>query len=404
MPSLAGHPLDCQALPRHSAGFLRLFPNRADSRTSLPEAKPAAGPVPADCGPIVTPAAGAPLFRLQGVSRTYATPQGPLQALQDVHLDIGEGEIFGIIGRSGAGKSTLLRTLNLLERPDGGQVTFDGQNLLALSPAQLRQARQRMGMVFQHFNLLSSRTVFDNVALPLELAGLRPGAIRSRVGELLELVGLTALGERYPAQISGGQKQRVGIARALASHPRVLLCDEATSALDPETTLSILELLADINRRLNLTIVLITHQMPVIKAVAHKVAVMEGGLIVEQGNVADIFTAPRQEITRTLLREVVGDTRPPGLGQRLERLLAGRPGALWRLTLRGPAVDQPLLADLAARFALQVHVVHGYIDEVQGLPFATLLAVAAGDRPVLASAGLYLRRQGVVVDLLEDLG
>ena len=331
-----------------------------------------------------------PLYVLRGIEKSFP---GGVQALHGIDIDIREGEIFGIIGRSGAGKSTLLRVLNLLERPTAGSVQFDGRDLLALSALELRTVRRRIGMIFQHFNLLSSRTVAENVALPLELAGLPKERIAARVAELLDIVGLSAQRDRYPAQISGGQKQRVGIARALANEPRVLLCDEATSALDPETTQSILELLADINRRLGLTIVLITHQMQVIKAVAHRVAVLDHGLLAEAGEVADVFTQPQQEITRTLLREVIGTDIPPGVRERAERLLAGGQGRIWRLTFRGEAVDRPALNVAAERFGVSFNMLHGYIDEIQGLPFGALVVAAVGTPDTLSEAGAYLATQ-----------
>ena len=333
---------------------------------------------------------GAPLYVLRGIAKHFP---GGVQALHGIDIDIREGEIFGIIGRSGAGKSTLLRVLNLLERPTQGSVSFDGRDLLALSAPELRTVRRRIGMIFQHFNLLSSRTVAENVALPLELAGLPKERIAARVAELLDLVGLSAQRDRYPAQISGGQKQRVGIARALANEPRVLLCDEATSALDPETTQSILELLADINRRLGLTIVLITHQMQVIKAVAHRVVVLDHGLLAEQGEVADIFTEPQQEITRTLLREVIGSDIPPGVRERAERLLSGGQGRIWRLTFRGEAVDRPALTVAGERFGIAFNMLHGYIDEIQGLPFGALVVAAQGAPEALSEARAYLATQ-----------
>src|SRR5262249_42108610 len=229
------------------------------------------------------------MIQLQGITQAY----GAHEALRAVDLAVAPGEIFGIIGRSGAGKSSLVRTINLLNRPKAGQVIVGGRELTALPEAQLREARREIGLVFQHFNLLSSRTVAQNVALPLELAGVPAQEIKKRVDELLDLVGLAAMRDRYPAQISGGQKQRVGIARALANRPKVLLSDEATSALDPETTRSILGLLKQINREFGLTIVLITHQMQVIKQVADRVAVIDAGLIVEQGPVIDVFTRPQ---------------------------------------------------------------------------------------------------------------
>lgn len=338
---------------------------------------------------------GAALFTLRGIGKTF---NGGVRALHDINLEIQEGEVFGIIGRSGAGKSTLLRTLNQLERPTEGSLHFDGRDLLAVDAAELRALRRRIGMIFQHFNLLSSRTVAENIALPLELAGMDKARIRARVDELIELVGLEAQRDRYPAQISGGQKQRVGIARALATEPRVLLCDEATSALDPETTQSILELLADINRRLGLTIVLITHQMQVIKAVAHRVAVLDHGRLVEQGPVADIFTAPVQEITRTMLREVIGNDIPPGVHERAARLLAGGHGRIWRLSFRGEAVDRPALTEASERFKLKINMLHGYIDEIQGLPFGSLVVVASGEQHALEAAQAFIATQEITIE------
>ena len=335
------------------------------------------------------------LFSLRGIGKAFP---GGVQALQEISLDIREGEIFGIIGRSGAGKSTLLRTLNQLERPSEGDIHFEGRDLLALQAGELREVRRRIGMIFQHFNLLSSRTVAGNIALPLELAGVPQARIAKRVDELLELVGLSEQRDRYPSQISGGQKQRVGIARALATEPRVLLCDEATSALDPETTQSILALLADINRRLGLTIVLITHQMQVIKAVAHRVAVLDNGRLAELGAVADIFTAPRQLITRTLLQEVIGTEIPPGVRDRATRLLASGEGRIWRLAFKGESVDRPALTEAAERFGLKINLLHGYIDEIQGVPFGSLIVAATGRDSALDAAEAFIEQQDVTLE------
>ncbi len=243
------------------------------------------------------------MIELQGVSQTYPGATGPVEALRGIDLKIQPGEIFGVIGKSGAGKSSLVRTINLLNKPSAGKVIVGGEELSALSGSELRAARRQIGLVFQHFNLLSSRTVYENVALPLEFAEVRPAYIKQRVDELLELVGLSELRDRYPAQISGGQKQRVGIARALANNPKVLLSDEATSALDPETTRSILALLRKINRDLGLTIVLITHQMQVVRYLAHRVAVLHAGQIVEQGSVKEVFSNPQQDITKSLIED-----------------------------------------------------------------------------------------------------
>ena len=343
----------------------------------------------------VSTAAAPVLFALRNIGKTFP---GGVQALQRIDLDIREGEVFGIIGRSGAGKSTLLRTLNQLERPSEGDIRFDGKNLLELDAAALRQVRRRIGMIFQHFNLLSSRTVAENIALPLELASIPKTQIEERVDELLDLVGLKDQRDRYPNQISGGQKQRVGIARALATEPRVLLCDEATSALDPETTQSILGLLADINRRLGLTIVLITHQMQVIKAVAHRVAVLDNGHLAELGTVADIFTAPKQAITRTLLQEVIGNEIPPGVRDRAARLLASGEGRIWRLGFRGESVDRPALTEAGERFGLKINLLHGYIDEIQGLPFGSLVVAASGTAQAIEDAETFIRSQEISLE------
>lgn len=255
------------------------------------------------------------MIKLDHITQTYKTPEGrEFKALDDVSIEIRPGEIFGIIGRSGAGKSTLVRCINLLNRPSEGTVTVDGKNLTELSEDELRESRRSIGMIFQHFNLLSSRTVYDNVALPLELIGTPKDAIREKVEPLLKLVGLTEHAHKYPSQLSGGQKQRVGIARALTNDPKVLLSDEATSALDPETTVATLALLKRINKELGLTIVMITHEMQVVKQICERVVVMNYGKIVEQGSVVDIFMSPQHETTKALIGNVMAATcRPPFL-------------------------------------------------------------------------------------------
>lgn len=255
------------------------------------------------------------MIELRGVTKTYLAETEPVCALRNVSLRIPEGSVFGVIGLSGAGKSTLIRCINRLETP-AGQVLIDGRDITRLTPAELRQERRRIGMIFQHFNLLSSRTVAGNVAFPLEIAGAGRAETARRVAELLELVGLADKAGVYPAQLSGGQKQRVGIARALANHPRVLLSDEATSALDPQTTKSILRLLKDINQRMNLTIVLITHEMAVIKEICDLVAVLEDGAIVETGPVTEVFANPRTEVARSLLSGITGHDVPEAVMNR----------------------------------------------------------------------------------------
>ncbi|NMM82695.1 phosphate ABC transporter ATP-binding protein [Acidovorax sp. SRB_14] len=341
------------------------------------------------------------MIEIRGLSQTYPGPTGPVEALRGIDLHIPPGEVFGIIGRSGAGKSSLVRTINLLNRPTQGAVIVNGRDLTTLGDAELRAARRDIGMVFQHFNLLSSRTVFDNAALPLELVGMSKDEIRRRVDPLLELVGLTQLADRYPAQISGGQKQRVGIARALASRPKVLLSDEATSALDPETTRSILDLLRKVNQEMGLTVVLITHQMQVIKQVADRVAVIDAGRIVEQGPVLDVFTRPQQAITKSLIDEIVPQELPASVMARVRQLsagLSGGVGQLLRLSYAGESAYQPILSHLIRDLGLELSILHGQIDEIQDQPFGSLAVFASGAAEQIQSAVAHLRQHGVQVE------
>ena len=343
------------------------------------------------------------MIELRHISQRFAGPNGWVDALHDINLDIPAGQIFGIIGRSGAGKSTLVRTINLLTRPSSGDVIVDGKPLNTLTAPQLREARREIGMVFQHFNLLSSRTVFENVALPLELAGMKRAEIEATVLPLLELVGLTALKDRYPSRIIGGQKQRVGIARALASRPKVLLSDEATSALDPETTRSILELLKRINRELGLTIVLITHQMEVIKDVCDRVAVLDAGRVVEEGNVVDVFLKPRHAVTRALLGDVIAHELPAAVKTRVAAHIAGGEGRLLRLAFAGGGVERPILSETIRRYELDFNILHGQVDEIQGRAFGSLAVLADGEPQQLSAAVHFLREQGVVVEELSHV-
>ena len=348
------------------------------------------------------------MIELRGITQTYQGPQGPVEALKGIDLTIQPGEVFGIIGKSGAGKSSLVRVINLLNRPTTGQVIVGGQDLTQLNDAQLREARREIGMVFQHFNLLSSRTVFDNAALPLELAGMDKAAIRARVNPLLELVGLAHLADRYPAQISGGQKQRVGIARALASRPKVLLSDEATSALDPETTRAILDLLRQVNRELGLTVVLITHQMQVIKQVADCVAVIEAGRIVEHGRVLDVFTRPQQAITKSLIDEILPQELPASVLDHVRKLAgqlgAGRTGQLLRLSYAGDSAYQPILSQLIRQFGVDMSILHGQVDEIQDETFGSLAVYASGEAESVRGAVAHLRAGGVEVEEVAVAG
>jgi D-methionine transport system ATP-binding protein len=348
--------------------------------------------LPSAQGPADEPA----LIEFDGVGKVYAPRRGvaAVTALDGVGLRVPRGAIVGVIGRSGAGKSTLIRLVNGLEKPTAGRVVVDGADITQLAEKDLRQVRRSIGMVFQHFNLLSSRTAFGNIALPLEIAGHSRSEITARVDELLDLVGLTGKRDAFPAELSGGQKQRVGIARALATAPKVLLSDEATSALDPETTLSVLDLLARINAELGLTILLITHEMAVIRRIAHEVAVLDHGRIVEHGHVLDIFSRPQQPATQSFLASESGRAVPRFIAARLQAappVVGGQ--VILRIVFRGAGAGAPVLSQLARKFAIDVNILAGAADEVAGRPFGTLVVgLPAGSfdavRTFLAENGL----------------
>ena len=342
---------------------------------------------------------GASLVCLQGICKRFRGANH-LPALDGVSLDVAEGEIHGVIGRSGAGKSTLIRCVNLLERPDSGQVLVGGQDMLALDGRALAEARRGIGMVFQHFNLLSARTVADNVALPLEIAGMAGAERRARVADLLGLVGLTDRAGAYPAALSGGQKQRVGIARALASRPRLLLCDEATSALDPETTADILALIRDLRDRLALTVLLITHEMAVVKAVCDEVTVLEAGRVIEGGRVFDVFTRPQTPTARRFVGEVIGDAVPQDTLDRLPPPGPGEQRLLLRVLFAGQASTRAVISEASRRFAIDLNIISGRIDEIGGEPFGLMALAAYGKPGQVAQAVGWMRGLGLDVDEL----
>jgi D-methionine transport system ATP-binding protein len=347
--------------------------------------------------------AAEPMVRLTGISKSFR-PRGSTQeihALRNIDLEIPRGSITGIIGRSGAGKSTLVRLLNGLERPTTGVVTVDGVNISELAAGPLREARRSIGMIFQHFNLLSSRTVFDNAALPLELQGLSKDQIRKRITPLLDLVGLADKRDRYPAELSGGQKQRVGIARALATEPKLLLSDEATSALDPETTRSILSLLARINREFGLTVILITHEMDVVKEIAHQVTVLDGGRIVEQGDVFDIFTRPKHPTTRSFLGASAKRALPGFIADRLHDEPAPGRAALIRIIFAGEHSTDPVVTRLSREIGRDIAILQGEVDEIGGRPFGNLVVSIPNDGDTLERAKTYLTSLDLGV---EELG
>lgn len=341
------------------------------------------------------------MIDLSHIEKIYDSPSGPVKAIKDISLHINKGEIYGIIGLSGAGKSTLVRCINLLERPTSGVVTVDGQDITAMSESQLRQARKSIGMIFQHFNLLSSATVYDNVAFPLRLVNAPKEKIHKKVMELLELVGLANKADQYPSQLSGGQKQRVGIARALASEPKILLCDEATSALDPQTTKAILQLIKDINAKLKLTVVVITHEMQVIKDICDKVAVIDKGVIAEKGRVLDVFTNPQQPITKEFISVLLSNDLPVGFRER-EVKAEPFPDSLLliRLTFIGESANEPVISKLIKNFDLEVGILFGSLDDIKDVPFGRLIISLDGSQEEIDKAMAYVEKQELKVEVI----
>lgn len=315
------------------------------------------------------------MIELKNVSKVFSDGTQEIVAVDDVSLHIDEGEIFGIIGYSGAGKSTLVRTLNGLEQPTSGSITVAGKELSRLSGKQLRQSRQKIGMIFQHFNILWSRTVVENIMFPLEIAGVPKKDRLERAQELVRLVGLDGREGAYPSELSGGQKQRVGIARALANDPDVLLCDEATSALDPKTTDDVLELLLDINRRLDLTIVIITHEMEVIRKICDRVAVMQGGRVVETGKTTDIFQNPKEKITREFIQQDEDEDIDQLLSDFREYFPEGR---ILRVTYPGNQSRAPIISRVSREFNVDINIIRGSIYTTQNSPVGTLYVQVFG--------------------------
>lgn len=341
------------------------------------------------------------MITLSNVSKLFRTGKGnseTIHAVNSVNLKINKGEIFGIIGYSGAGKSTLIRMLNGLETPTEGSVVVAENEVSTIKGSKLRKARQEISMIFQHFNLLWSRTVQENIAFPLEIAGMGKQERVKRVNELIKLVGLEGREKAYPSQLSGGQKQRVGIARALANNPKVLLCDEATSALDPQTTDSILELLVDINQRLGLTIVLITHEMHVIRKICNRVAVMENGRVVEQGAVLDVFRNPKEQMTKRFVQQV---TEPQETRETMEHLFERYPaGKVIQLTFVGDHAESPLITKLVRNFELEVNIVQGKISQTRSGSYGTLFIHLDGNEDEMLRAIEFIKAQQVGVEVI----
>ena len=340
------------------------------------------------------------MITLENVTKVYGN-KTQVKALNGISLSVKAGEIFGIIGKSGAGKSTLVRCINMLERPTSGKVIIDERDMTTLSDSRLRRERKSIGMIFQHFNLLSSRTVFDNIAFPLELTDTPKEIIRNKVEGLLELVGLSDRKSNYPSQLSGGQKQRVGIARALASDPKILLCDEATSALDPQTTTASLALLQDINKRLGITIIIITHEMAVVKDICDRVAVIEGGYIKECGRVVDIFTNPQSETMQEFVKSIINTEMPRGI-TRLGITNEPKEGSdmLVRVRFKGNITTKPLMAQVIRHSNADLSVLYGNIDYIQDEPFGYLIFSIIGDMESQIRAFNYIESLPVESEVL----
>lgn len=334
------------------------------------------------------------MIELENINVRYRGKNGDVEAVRDVSLKIGRGEIFGIVGTSGAGKSSLVRTINLLERPSGGTVRINSTDVTGFSGSKLRRLRQRIGMIFQQFNLIHTKTVYDNVAFAMKIAGSKAQEIKRRVPELLALVGLEDKADVFPAKLSGGQKQRVGIARALANSPDILLCDEPTSALDLETTASILKLIRDINRELGITVVIITHEMAVIKAVCDRVAVMHAGEVVEQGDVYDVFARPGQEFTRQLLAHTLNLDIPPRLTDEIQ-------GRLLKLSYHSRDAEAPLICETAKIFDVVVNILHGRIEYINGQPLGILVVSLGGAAGQVELAMEFLNRQASQMEVIK---
>lgn len=342
------------------------------------------------------------LIQLEHITKTFKTKDGDVQAVKDVSLKIEEGQIYGIIGFSGAGKSTLVRCINLLERPESGKVLFDQKDLLSLSSKELREERQKMGMIFQHFNLMKSRTVFENIAFPLRHMKMDKEAIHKRVNELLELIDLVERKDSYPSQLSGGQKQRVAIARALASNPKVLLCDEATSALDPHTTRSILQLIKKINRELNLTVIMITHEMAVVKEVCDRVAVMENGRVVEEGDIVSVFSNPQKTVTKNFINTTNNLSKIDELIEQEHPLVQlNENQQLVKLQYQSGKTAEALISKVSREYHVDCSIIFGNVEIIQQTPIGILVTVFTGEYEDIKQALNMCRENGVSVEVMK---
>lgn len=344
------------------------------------------------------------MIELKGINKVFKDKnQNEFYAAKDVNLKINDGEIFGIIGFSGAGKSTVVRCINLLGRPTSGQVIVNEKNLLELSAKELREERKKIGMIFQHFNLMPSRTVFENIAFPLKHSELSKKQVQEKVRELLTLVELTDKESQYPSQLSGGQKQRVAIARALANNPKILLCDEATSALDPTTTKQILGLLKKLRDKLNLTIVIITHQINVVKDICDKVAVMEHGKVVETGDVFDIFANPKDEVTKRFIHSTTNLQKIEELISENSNVVQLKKGEkIIRLSYLQKNVSEPLISTVSSKFGVVLNIIFADIEIVQGAPVGGTVAIFSGENQNIQNALGWLKEKNVGIEILKQ--
>lgn len=344
------------------------------------------------------------MIYLKNICKTFIDDnKKEVHAVNDVSLTINDGDIFGIIGFSGAGKSTLVRCINLLERPTSGTVEVDGKDLTKLSEKELRESRKKIGMIFQHFNLFPSRTIFGNVAFPLQGSGLSKEEIAAKVRNLLELVGISEKENAYPSQLSGGQKQRVAIARALANDPDILLCDEATSALDPQTTKAILDLLKDLNKKLGITIVVITHEMAVVKEICNKVAVMEKGRVVEEGDVFSIFANPQETLTQNFIKTTSNLRKIEDLVNEGSSVVDLKPGELIvRLSYIEKNISEPLISAMTYKFNVILNIIFANIEIIQDAPIGGTVAIMSGKSEDIDAALDYLRDKNVGVEVIKD--
>ncbi|MFE1246325.1 methionine ABC transporter ATP-binding protein [Fictibacillus sp. NPDC058756] len=331
------------------------------------------------------------MIEVRDVTKIYSAKGKDIVGVKNVSLTIEKGEIFGIVGYSGAGKSSLLRCLNLLEKPTSGEILIDGVSITKLSKKELREERLKIGMIFQHFYLISAKTVYENIAFALKAAGKKKDEINHKTLELLQMVGLENQKNQYPAQLSGGQKQRVGIARALANDPKVLLCDEATSALDPNTTKAILSLLQSINKKLGITIVLITHEMEVVKEICHRMSVMQDGEIIETGDVYNLFAHPEKELTKTFISSVIQMNLP-------EPLLKGRKGVVIKIHFKGAIAEEAVVSELFQNFKVKGNILHGKIEYIQETPLGIFIMELIGEEAEVKRAIAYIKDR---IDNLE---